>query len=106
MKKEFLSIEEVSSYLDVDTQLIYKLIKSKKLIAFKIGRLFRVRQADLDEYVASCMVGTDSGESCSVCGKEYYSKQMLRHQCSIKDCKEKICVDCYERCDILKCNKH
>lgn len=106
MKKGFLTIEEVSSYLDVDTQLIYKLIKSKQLPAFKIGRVYRIRQVDLEEYIASCMTETNSGGTCGICKKQYHSNQMLRYQCGETDCDVRICVDCYERCEVKKCEEH
>lgn len=47
----FLTTEEVLSCLKVNPRTIYRLIKSGELPAIRIGRQWRFRRADLDEWI-------------------------------------------------------
>ncbi len=42
---------EACRYLNISLRTLYKLIDSDQIAAYKFGRLIRVRQEDLDEYV-------------------------------------------------------
>lgn len=108
-EKPFLTLEEVAEYLNVDYQLIYKLVKTGQLPAIKVGRVFRIRSSDLENYFLENSTSPESGrdrKKCSTCGREYNSKLMLKYKCSSKDCGEVICVDCWERKKIYLCGEH
>ena len=46
-----LTTEEVLSCLKVNPRTIYRLIKTGELPAIRIGRQWRFRRADLDEWI-------------------------------------------------------
>lgn len=50
-KSAFLTTEEVLSCLKVNPRTIYRLIKTGELPAIRIGRQWRFRRADLDEWI-------------------------------------------------------
>jgi excisionase family DNA binding protein len=47
----FLTTEEVLDCLKVNPRTIYRLIKSGELPAVRIGRQWRFRRSDLDEWI-------------------------------------------------------
>lgn len=47
----FLTTEEVLSYLKVNPRTIYRLIRSGELPAIRIGRQWRFRRSDLDDWI-------------------------------------------------------
>lgn len=47
----FLTTEEVLGYLKTTPRTIYRLIRSGELPAVRIGRQWRFRRADLDQWV-------------------------------------------------------
>jgi excisionase family DNA binding protein len=47
----FLTTEEVLSCLKVNPRTIYRLIKTGELPAIRIGRQWRFRRTDLDEWI-------------------------------------------------------
>ena len=47
----FLTTEEVLSYLKTTPRTIYRLIRSGELPAVRIGRQWRFRRTDLDQWV-------------------------------------------------------
>ena len=50
-KSAFLTTEEVLDCLKVNPRTIYRLIKTGELPAIRIGRQWRFRRADLDEWI-------------------------------------------------------
>ena len=50
-KSAFLTTEEVLDCLNVNPRTIYRLIKIGELPAIRIGRQWRFRRADLDEWI-------------------------------------------------------
>jgi excisionase family DNA binding protein len=51
MNKHLLTLQQVMNYLQVSRPTVFRLIKSYKLPAIKIGGLLRFRQNDLEEYL-------------------------------------------------------
>jgi len=45
-------VSGVAEYLDCDDDSVYKLIRDGKLRAIRVGRLIRVPQSALDDFVA------------------------------------------------------
>jgi excisionase family DNA binding protein len=103
--KKFLSLEEVAELLSVNYQLIYRLVRSGDLPAARIGRVYRVDETDLNEYLQrSKTARPGSGGVCSACGKTYQSRTSLRNECS--DCGEPLCLDCWTRRGVRRCSEH
>ena len=50
-KQAFLTTEEVLAYLKITPRTIYRLIRSGELPAVRIGRQWRFRRTDLDQWV-------------------------------------------------------
>lgn len=49
----FLTVGEVAAVLRVSNMTVYRLINAGQLPAVRIGRSFRLRQADLDGYLTA-----------------------------------------------------
>jgi excisionase family DNA binding protein len=47
----FLTTEEVLGYLKVNSRTIYRLIRSGELPAIRIGRQWRFRRSDLNDWI-------------------------------------------------------
>ena len=108
MVMKFYSLEEVAEIFGVNYQLIYKLVKSGELPSVRIGKMFRVSEAQLEAYMDSQSVGAPaSGENarvCSRCGKQYYSALSITGQCRV--CGAPLCRACIENDKAELCEIH
>ena len=52
MDESFLTTEEVLEYLQVNLRTVYRLIKTGKIPAVRIGRQWRFRKSDIDAWLA------------------------------------------------------
>ena len=50
-ESRFLTVQEVADLMRVSSMTVYRLIKSGELRAVRVGRSFRVRQEDVDQYL-------------------------------------------------------
>ena len=50
-EEQYFSIEEVAKTLKVAYLTVYRWIQAKKLIAFKAGKQYRIKKADLDAFL-------------------------------------------------------
>lgn len=50
-RQPFLTTEQVLGYLNTTPRTIYRLIRNGELPAIRIGRRWRFRRADLDQWV-------------------------------------------------------
>lgn len=51
-KARYLTVQEVADLMRVSTMTVYRLIKSGELPAVRVGRAFRMRDTDVDAYLA------------------------------------------------------
>lgn len=51
MEDRWLSVEEISVYLGVTRETVYKWLSEKKLPAHKVGRLWKFKKEDVDVWV-------------------------------------------------------
>ena len=103
--KPFMSIEEVADLLGVNYQLIYRLVRSGELRAARIGRVYRVAQADLDAYLEQAKSGPRPVEiPCAACGRTYRSETSFAGAC--EECGGPICTDCWMRVGARRCSEH
>jgi excisionase family DNA binding protein len=49
----FLTVAEVAGMLRVSTMTVYRLIKAGNLAAVRVGKSYRVREDDVDRYLAA-----------------------------------------------------
>ena len=52
----FLTVAEVAATLRVSNMTVYRLINAGQLSAVRIGRSFRLRQEDLDQFLDSQVI--------------------------------------------------
>ncbi len=55
---ELMTVEQVAAYLQLHKLTIYKFIRSGDLPALRLGRSFRVRRADVDEFLEAHKVAS------------------------------------------------
>ena len=51
-RARFLTVGEVAEILRVSSMTVYRLINSGELAAVRIGKSFRLREEDVDKYLA------------------------------------------------------
>lgn len=51
MTREIMTISQVAEYLQLSEVTTYKLVQEGKLPGFKIGRHWRVKKEDLNDYI-------------------------------------------------------
>jgi len=52
-RARFLTVAEVAAELRVSTMTVYRLIKAGQLASVRVGKSYRVREDDVDRYLAS-----------------------------------------------------
>jgi len=63
MKPEpWVLLEEIAEYLKVSTDTIHRWIRAKKIPAHKIGRMWRFKVAEVDDWVRAGKVAGGSGK--------------------------------------------
>jgi excisionase family DNA binding protein len=62
----FLTTEEVLEYLHVNLRTVYRLIKAGKIPAFRVGRQWRFRRADLDTWLRTQRADRSADEGQSI----------------------------------------
>jgi excisionase family DNA binding protein len=97
--KPFLTLEEVAEMMGVNYHLIYRLARSGELPSYRVGKLYRVSQEDLDLFLQKNRQAR-SEYPCAACGKVYQSRLSVPHQC--EETGQPICVDCWTRKKIRK----
>ena len=53
MEDRWLSVEEIAAYLGIKRDTVYKRIKEKGIPAHKVGRLWKFKLSEVDEWVRS-----------------------------------------------------
>jgi excisionase family DNA binding protein len=48
----FLTVAEVASQLRVSNMTVYRLVQAGEIPAVRVGRSYRIREDDLDKYLA------------------------------------------------------
>ena len=108
MNMKFYSLEEVAELFGVNYQLIYKLVKSGELPSVRIGKMFRVSEVQLKDYMDKQSQGVPaSGVTeylCSRCGKKYFSALSISGKC--KECSAPLCKACIENDKAEYCEIH
>ena len=58
--ESLLTVAEVASVMRVSNMTVYRLIKSGQLPALKVGKNYRIRESDVDQYLTDRSVGGGS----------------------------------------------
>lgn len=64
MEDRWLSVDEIAAYLGIKRDTLYKWIKRRDMPAHKVGRLWKFRKEEVDEWVRSGSSVAES-ESCT-----------------------------------------
>jgi excisionase family DNA binding protein len=51
-RSRFLTVAEVAGLVRVSTMTVYRLIKSGELAAVRVGKSYRIREDDVDAFLA------------------------------------------------------
>ena len=51
-ESRFVTVAEVAGLLRVSNMTVYRLIQAGQLAAVRVGRSYRIREADVDRYLA------------------------------------------------------
>ncbi len=62
MEDRWLSVDEIGTYLGVKRDTVYKWINEKSLPAHKIGRLWKFKKDEIDDWVRKDGANETSGE--------------------------------------------
>ena len=62
MEERWLSAEEIGAYLGIKRDTLYKWISEKAMPAHRIGRLWKFKKDEIDEWVRKDKVNKNSGE--------------------------------------------
>ena len=105
---KFYSLEEIAELFGVNYQLVYKLVKAGELPSVRIGKIFRVSEVQLKEYMDRQSQGSPASgvteHICGRCGKKYFSALSLSGQC--KECGVPLCKACIENNKAEYCEIH
>ena len=63
MAEPWVSVEDVAKHLGVAKDSVYRWIESKGLPAHRVGRLWKFKLSELDEWVQAGGAGQDEDES-------------------------------------------
>lgn len=59
-ENRWLSVEEAAAYLGISRDTVYKWIERKRMPAHKVGRLWKFRTEEIDNWVRKGKAATDS----------------------------------------------
>ena len=69
MNKEFLSVNEVSKYLKLPEETVYKYARDGRMPASKVGRYWRFDRDRLNDWVRGPKQPAGGGEADRYCGR-------------------------------------
>ncbi|MBN2590030.1 MAG: helix-turn-helix domain-containing protein [Sedimentisphaerales bacterium] len=101
---KLLSIEDIAEILGLEYKSIYRLIRSGELPAARIGRVYRVNEADLASYIESqkqALHEETTGQKlfaqrevrCGSCGQRIVSELGIAGRCEV--CQAALCAECF-----------
>jgi len=107
----FLTLEEAAERLGVEYKTVYRLVRSGELPAGKIGRVYRIREGDLDAYFeqqkeriateARRPLTATEGLRCGACGKQILSELSIGGRCESTG--RPICQACWSIRKVRSC---
>ena len=60
--ERWLSVDEIAAHLGANPDTIYKWIERKRLPAHKVGRLWKFKATEVDEWVRAGKAAEDTGK--------------------------------------------
>ena len=65
MEDRWLSVDEIAAYLGIKRDTVYKWISDKKMPAHRVGRLWKFRKEENDEWVKAGVAADNSQSGLS-----------------------------------------
>ena len=56
-EKDYFSVEEIADKLDVTVEVVRGLIRRKELVAYRIGKEYRINRVDFEAYLKKARNG-------------------------------------------------
>lgn len=53
MSSDILTVDEVAEYLKITKKTVYKMAVEKKIPAFRVGKFWRFKKTEIDEWIKS-----------------------------------------------------
>ncbi len=63
MEDRWLSVDEIATYLGIKRDTVYKWISDKNMPAHRVGRLWKFRKEEIDDWVKSGGAGGRDNEN-------------------------------------------
>jgi excisionase family DNA binding protein len=106
--KQFLSIREAAQYLNVEYKTLYRLVVAGKILASRVGGVYRIKKQDIDDYLEGQKgnVATNSIPSCERCHRLIKSPEAVGGQCVYPGCEALLCRDCWAEQSDRYCLEH
>lgn len=101
--EEYLSIEEAAERFSVDYKTIYRLVRAGEIPAARIGRVYRIKGSDLNEFFERSKA-VQMGVVCSSCGQTILSVLGIAGAC--EECDAPLCVKCVKVGKVVRCGEH
>jgi excisionase family DNA binding protein len=107
-----MSIKDVADYLEVDYKTVYRLVRNKEIPASQVGRVYRIRPADVDAYLARQRLGAEAAPAtaavrkCGMCMRLLHDEGEIGGYCRTEGCNEPICTTCWTRDGHTTCEVH
>ena len=112
---KLLSIEDVAEAVGLEYKTIYRLVRSGELPATRIGRVYRVYQADLETFLEQQKQAVHEEATgkklvalrevrCGNCGTRIVSELGIAGRCEV--CQAVLCKDCFGIEKIKLCKNH
>jgi excisionase family DNA binding protein len=60
MEDRYLSVDEIAEYLGIKKDTVYKWVAANRLPARKVGRLWKFKKTEVDEWIKSGNVNKNS----------------------------------------------
>ena len=62
-QERWLSVEEIAAHLGVNRDTIYKWIDRRQMPAHKLGKLWKFKATEIDEWIRQGKAGTEGQEN-------------------------------------------
>lgn len=63
MEDRWLSVEEISKYLGISSDTVYRWIDKQKMPAHKMGRLWKFKRGEVDDWVKAGGAASDHSKA-------------------------------------------
>lgn len=111
---QYMSIKDVAEWLNVDYKTIYRLIRQDELPAAKVGGVYRINKADVEQYIGqssrastpATSVQTPPVLKCNICQRLLHNVDEVGGYCAHPHCTAEICTTCWKVDEREYCVQH